>query len=1407
MSTNVLTPFSYAQVETPEVNPENEVKTVDESLWEVEEVPEINEETPELVPEEKWELEQGNQEDEVPEDILSDVQDDIETPTTDETEKLDTESNEVDQPAEEISENEIQDEEEKIEELEKVEEIKVMDVIPDTTVTLLSWQEFNSVIKTLANGWVEIPYTWVDNNIYSFEKVDELPAWVTTWEISIAWSEYPVYARFSWWVLYYATQAETIYMNSDSSFMFNNCIKLAELNFSNRNTSEVRKINSVLNSCNNLVELSLSWWDFSNISNSSLMSNMKVNGASLKKLDLTNTKFSWSMYNAFGNLYNLTEIKLDWMDTSNVTDMKYTFSQLKSITELDLSNLNTSRVRDISHIFDNNINLRKLNLSNWDTANVVDMWYMLYNCSSMQELNLSGWNFSKVSNRYISDMWASKLKKVNLTNAIFSWSMEKAFYNLTNLEEIKLDWVNVSNVTDMNWLFRWCSSLTWLDLSSFDTSKVSNMSDMFRSCRNLEDLDLSSWDTSNLVNVSSMFSDCERLKELNLSGWDFSNIWSSRKSHVSLWYSVEKLNMTNAKFSWSIDYAFDYSCGIKEINLWWVDTSKVTSMRGVFYWCSKLTGLDLSSWNTSNVTNMWNMFQWCTSLESLNMSWWVFNDNIYPSGLRAWWFMWDAPLKKLNLTNAKLWKNYWSFEYSSELEEILLDWVDTSQITDMSRMFYGCSNLTWLDLSDFDTSNVSSMADMFWVLPNLTSLNLSGRDTSNVTNMSWMFASCSSLSWLDLSNFDTSNVTDMSYMFTSSNKIEWLNLSGRDFRKVWWESVSSKLSINTNPSLKKLNMTNAKFSWSMASTFYWLNSLEEIKLDWIDTSKVTNMSSMFMNCSNLTWLDLSTFDTSNVASMGNMFNGCSKLENLNLDNWDFRKSGVGSYLLQNTPNLKILSMSWCKIPQSFVHVMWRNWWYPNNSIEKIDVSNWDLSLTKDINWLFWDMKALKEVKWLDTWNTSNINNMVNVFWNCISLTWLDLSSWDTSRVTDMNWMFYWCSWINELNLSNFATSNVTNMFSMFYNTPNLKTIYASEKFVTTALSGDNSSKDMFSWTISVIWWNGTKFDSWYIDKTYAKIDKVWQIWYFTDKNAINVKFINTLDWTETTSTFAKWQKLTPPSVDKYHVAWWYLDEEMTQAIDLNKWVDIYSVIYVKYDRNGSSGWWGWGWSSKKTDEDAHWSAEDSQKNTQDDKNTENVIQNETKWSEESSNTSVDSSDKSSEWQGILSHSDSSFTKEQKDAYTFAKENWITTKDTIQSAQMNGKLTRIAMAKMLSQYAINVLWKTPDTSKTVKFKDVTSKKDADYDNWVTLAYQLGIMWQNMPWNNFRPNDEVTRAEFATALSRMAYNTSDWEYKATSKYYIHHMEKLVNEWIITNDNPNMKELRWYVMIMLMRSAKNK
>lgn len=158
-----------------------------------------------------------------------------------------------------------------------------------------------------------------------------------------------------------------------------------------------------------------------------------------------------------------------------------------------------------------------------------------------------------------------------------------------------------------------------------------------------------------------------------------------------------------------------------------------------------------------------------------------------------------------------------------------------------------------------------------------------------------------------------------------------------------------------------------------------------------------------------------------------------------------------------------------------------------------------------------------------------------------------------------------------------------------------------------------------------------------------------------------------------------------------------------------------------------------------------------------------------------------------------------YSREFHNAYAFAYNNKITTIDTIKAASMYSPLTRIAMAKMLSYYAINILNQNPDTSKSMNFSDISTELDSQYDNGITLAYQLWIMWINMPNNKFRPYDQVTRAEFATALSRMIFWIADW-----NPYYSTHLMKLKQEWIITNDNPKLKELRWYVMVMLMRSA---
>ena len=157
-----------------------------------------------------------------------------------------------------------------------------------------------------------------------------------------------------------------------------------------------------------------------------------------------------------------------------------------------------------------------------------------------------------------------------------------------------------------------------------------------------------------------------------------------------------------------------------------------------------------------------------------------------------------------------------------------------------------------------------------------------------------------------------------------------------------------------------------------------------------------------------------------------------------------------------------------------------------------------------------------------------------------------------------------------------------------------------------------------------------------------------------------------------------------------------------------------------------------------------------------------------------------------------------YSRGLNNAYQFAYHYWITTMDWIENAKMHGPLHRIAMAKMLANYATKVLKKTPNLSARCSFSDVSDALDLSYDYWAKLACQLGIMWIGA--DTFRPYEETTRAEFATALGRLAYQIPDWK----DFYYTPHLEKLNSLWVIKNTDPTLKEVRWYVMLMLMRTV---
>ena len=143
------------------------------------------------------------------------------------------------------------------------------------------------------------------------------------------------------------------------------------------------------------------------------------------------------------------------------------------------------------------------------------------------------------------------------------------------------------------------------------------------------------------------------------------------------------------------------------------------------------------------------------------------------------------------------------FSELSNVIEIDLSGIDTSDMKDMSFMFSCCPRLKSLDLSSFDTSKVTDMSDMFSNCYSLTSLDLSRFDTSNVTNMEHMFWNCQELKVLDLSSFDTAKVQSMASMFDGCSRLRDLDLSSFDMPNV----VNTSKMFDCCSSLKSISVS------------------------------------------------------------------------------------------------------------------------------------------------------------------------------------------------------------------------------------------------------------------------------------------------------------------------------------------------------------------------------------------------------------------------------------------------------------------------------------------------------------------------------------------------------------------------------------------------------------------------
>ena len=109
---------------------------------------------------------------------------------------------------------------------------------------------------------------------------------------------------------------------------------------------------------------------------------------------------------------------------------------------------------------------------------------------------------------------------------------------------------------------------------------------------------------------------------------------------------------------------------------------------------------------------------------------------------------------------------YWFFALFNLQSITGLEYLNTSEVTDMAWMFFFCSNLTSLDFSHFNTSKVNSMYNMLGYCQSLTSLDLSSFNTSQVISMSSMFDHCANLQTIYVGDgWNTAAVTISQDMF------------------------------------------------------------------------------------------------------------------------------------------------------------------------------------------------------------------------------------------------------------------------------------------------------------------------------------------------------------------------------------------------------------------------------------------------------------------------------------------------------------------------------------------------------------------------------------------------------------------------------------------------------------------
>ena len=755
-----------------------------------------------------------------------------------------------------------------------------------------------------------------------------------------------------------------------------------------------------------------------------------------------------SCYRWFCYCCNLTTIEgIEYLNTEKVMNMKDMFYRCSALTSLDLSNFNTKNVTDMSYMFCSCSALTTIFVSDkFVTGQVTSSVDMVSGCDKLigaikyVEKNTNNKDYANYETGYFAPeggfpgyaVFDGGTGTLTFRSGPSTSKPERA-YDLNvgtslpgwlaqreNIKTVVFD-ASFANARPTNcyaWFYG-CNNLTTIEgIEYLNTENVTNMGGMFYNCCALTSLNLTSFNTAKVTNMEEMFIGCSALTTIYVSDkFVTDKVTDSRNMFSGCNKLIGAIEYDGSKSDHT--YA-NYDNGYFSPEGGFHAYAEFNNATGTLTFSRGLSkpvgAYDL---NEGDVQSAWNE-------QSTNINKVVF----------------DASFAKARPTSCYCW--FYRCENLTKIEDI--ENLNTQNVTDMSYMFYRCDGLTSLDVSNFNTQKVEDMSEMFSVCSGLKSLNVSHFDTQNVKNMNSMFYSCKRLTSLDVSNFNTQNVTDMRYMFS------------------------------------------------------WCEGLNSLDLSKFDTQNVEYMNNMFWSSSALKTIYVSDkFVTTKVSSGGDMFKGCTSLKGAidyvaSKTDYTYANYNTGYFTLKPSTAYAVFNKvdgtltfryddskpaGAYDLKEGDVRPAWNDEQSTNINKVVFDASFAKARPTSCYMW-FYSCENLTKIEDIENLNTQNVTDMSYMFYSCERLTSLDVSNFNTQNVTDMSYMFSWCAGLNSLNLSNFDTQNVEYMNNMFWSSSALKTIYVSDKFVTTKVS---YGTDMFSYCTSLK--GAIDFDDSKTDKTYA----------------------------------------------------------------------------------------------------------------------------------------------------------------------------------------------------------------------------------------------------------------------------------------------------------------------------------